>query len=155
MQGIDCYCLEDELLLEGVKSKGHHRTVRDIYLLACFKQQPSVMSVRGHRGGTDNRQHDRRDDNFVNPINISSARATDRLNICFASYIVRGCDRWYCLNVKSNRLKLFATDFCFDSCGVISKRSMLEHEEGPLLCYLSSQTIHNTDGVLYAICCSF
>lgn len=71
----------------------------------------------------DNRQQDRRKDNFVNPINILSAQTIDRLNICFASYTVRGYDRCYCLNVKSNRLKLLTGDFHFHSCGVNFKRA--------------------------------
>ncbi|KAM7380248.1 hypothetical protein PAMP_003560 [Pampus punctatissimus] len=54
VEGIDCYCLEDELVVEGVKSKGHHRTVRGIYLLTCFKQHPPLISVRGHCRSTFN-----------------------------------------------------------------------------------------------------
>lgn len=73
----------------------------------------------------DNRQQDRRRDNFVNPINILSAQTIDRLNICFASYTVRGYDHCRCLNVKSNRLKLLAADFHFHSYRVIFKRTVV------------------------------
>lgn len=71
----------------------------------------------------DNRQQDRHKDNFVNPINILSAQTIDRLNICFASYTVRGYDHCYCLNMKSNRLKLLTGDFHFLSCSVIFKHN--------------------------------
>lgn len=118
MEGIDCYCLEDELLLEGVKSKGHHRTVRRIHHptlnSSCLW---SVSEATAEAPSTcDNRQQDRHEDNFVNPINILSAQTIDRLNICFASYAVRGRDHCSCLNVKSNRLKMLTEDFHFHSC---------------------------------------
>lgn len=71
----------------------------------------------------DNRQQDRHKDNFVNPINILSSQTTDRLNICFASYTVRGHDHCYCLNVKSNRFKLLTGDFHFHSRSKHFKRS--------------------------------
>lgn len=70
----------------------------------------------------DNRHQDRRKDTFVNPINILSAHTIDRLNICFASYTVRGYDHCHCLNVKSNRLKLLTGDFHFHSCSLHFKR---------------------------------
>lgn len=43
----------------------------------------------------DNRQQDRHKDNFVNPVNILSAQTIDRLNICFASYTVKGYEHCY------------------------------------------------------------
>lgn len=63
----------------------------------------------------DNRQADRRKDNFVNPVNILSARATDRLNICFASYTITGYCRCCRLKGKSNGVKLLTEHFHFQT----------------------------------------
>lgn len=82
-----------------------------------------------------NRQRDRHKDNFfVNPVNILSAQAIDRLNICFASHAVRGYDRWKRLNGKSNRLKLLATHFHFHSRGgIFQTRNCGEEHAGFLI----------------------
>ncbi|MED6257083.1 hypothetical protein ATANTOWER_009577 [Ataeniobius toweri] len=93
------------LPLEGVRSRGHHHAVRGIYLSACFKQQLPVICVRGHTTTTfklaiaDNKTD--ATTTPLTPVNISSPKTIQGLNIAFAFYIIIANDLSFCLNEKS------------------------------------------------------
>lgn len=108
VEGIDCYCLEDELLLEGRGSQVII-TQREERIFSPVLNSSLLWSVSEATAESTYNRWQQAARRLWQPHKY----LTDGLNICSAPNSVGGYGSCRCLNGKSNRLKLLTRDFQF------------------------------------------